>query len=117
MDPGAAEPVTITNIKGMENMQNWFQYLCANPILGIAVVVILLLFVVMVLRKLIKWAVISFVILAVVVGLTYNESQKSEVVRELEKQAEKLKDGAQKLLEKGKDEVEKAAEDRIKGQK
>jgi len=95
-------------------MQNWFEYLWANPILGVAVVIILALFVIMVLRKLIKWAVISFVILAIVVGLTYNESQKSEVVQELEKQAEKIKDGAQKLIDKGKEEVEKAAEEKIK---
>ena len=98
-------------------MQNWLNYLSANPLLAVAVAIILILFVFMVLRKLIKWAIVSFVILAIVVGLTYNSSQKSEVAQEIEKRAEKViqksKEGAQKLLDKGKEELEKAAEKKI----
>jgi len=75
-------------------MENWIDYLSANPMIALATVVALVLFLFMVFRKLIKWAIISFIILAIAVGLSYNEAQKSDLLKRGEKI---LKESGKKL--------------------
>ena len=88
-------------------MDKWIDYLSANPVIALALVVVLILFVFMVFRKLIKWAIISFLILAVASGLSYNEAQKQpQIVKDILKKSENLKE---KVLK----ESEKAAEKTI----
>jgi len=98
-------------------MSSWIDYLVANPIIALSMVVVLILFVFMVLRKLIKWAIVSFVILALAAGITYKDSQKPDVIKELEKKTEKLiKSGrkqAVEIIKKGKKEKEKATKKAI----
>ncbi len=92
-------------------MDNWLNYLSFNPVVSLALVVVLVLFLFMVFRKIIKWALISFVILAVAVGLSYNEAQKPDLFKKLQKQSKGiLKDGektASKAIERVKKEIEK----------
>jgi len=88
-------------------MHNWIDYLSANPVLALALVVVLVLFLFMVLRKLIKWAIISFVVLLIAVGLSYREAQKQpQIVKDILKKGESLKE---KVLKEG----EKAAKKTI----
>lgn len=75
-------------------MENWIDYLSANPMIALATVVALVLFLFMVFRKLITWAIISFIILAIAVGLSYNEAQKSDLLKRGEKI---LKESGKKL--------------------
>jgi uncharacterized SAM-binding protein YcdF (DUF218 family) len=86
-------------------MNSWIDYLSSNPLLLLALVVVLVLFFIMVFRKLLKWAIISFIILAIAIGWTYRNSQKPEVIKDLEKKAEQL-------IEKGKKEAEKFIEEK-----
>ncbi|MCK4447778.1 MAG: hypothetical protein KAW56_11955, partial [Candidatus Marinimicrobia bacterium] len=64
------------------------------------------------LRKLIKWAIVSFVILALAAGITYKDSQKPDVIKELEKKTEKVIESGRKqvgkIIKKGKKETAKA---------
>lgn len=87
-------------------MNSWINYLSSNPLLLFALVVILVLFFIMVFRKLLKWAIISFIILAIAIGWTYRNSQKPEIIEDLEKKAEQL-------IEKGKKETEKFLEEKV----
>jgi len=81
-------------------MQNWVDYLTANPIIAIALVFVLILFIFMVFKKLIIWAIISFLILSAASGISYHEAQKTpKEVRALLKRGEELK---KKILEEGK---------------
>jgi len=90
-------------------MDKWIDYLSANPVIALALVIVLILFVFMVFRKLIKWAVISFIILAVASGLSYNEAQKQpKIVKDFLKKGESLKE---KVLKKGEKAAEKAVEE------
>ncbi|MCK4715736.1 MAG: hypothetical protein KAT54_02935 [Candidatus Marinimicrobia bacterium] len=90
-------------------MDKWIDYLSANPVIALALVIVLILFVFMVFRKLIKWAVISFIILAVAGGLSYNEAQKQpQIVKDILKKGESLKE---KVLKEGEKAAEKAMEE------
>jgi UPF0716 family protein affecting phage T7 exclusion len=96
-------------------MQNWIDYLTANPIIAIALVVVLVLFVLMVFKKLIIWAVISFVILSAASGFSYHAAQKApkevrallkrgaelkkQILKESKKTSEKIVDDAKELIE------------------
>jgi hypothetical protein len=75
-------------------MENWIDYLSANPIIALATVLALVLFLFMVFRKLITWAIISFIILAIAVGLSYNDAQKSDLL----KRGEKILKESEKIL-------------------
>ena len=83
-------------------MNDWVNYLLANPVLALVMVVILLLFVFMALKRLMKWALIAFVVLIAAAGLTYRNSQKPQFLERLEKKAEEI-------IEKGKDLKEEAS--------
>lgn len=85
-------------------MENWIDYLSVNPIIALALVAILILFLFMVFRKLVKWALISFIILAVAVGVSYNEAQKSELIR----QGEKILRKSERILKQSERETDKA---------
>ncbi|PIS28345.1 MAG: hypothetical protein COT43_06515 [Candidatus Marinimicrobia bacterium CG08_land_8_20_14_0_20_45_22] len=84
-------------------MNEWIQYLSSNPIAAAALIGVLVLFIVMVLSKLIKWAIVSFLILALALGLTYKNAQKPKMVKQIEKQAEKIFKKSQKESEKSLD--------------
>lgn len=85
-------------------MENWIDYLSVNPIIALALVAILILFLFMVFRKLVKWALISFIILAVAAGVSYNEAQKSELIR----QGEKILRKSERILKQSERERDKA---------
>jgi len=93
-------------------MNSWVDYLVANPVIALSMVVVLILFIFMVLRKLIKWAIVSFVILALAAGITYKDSQKPDVIKGWEKKTgqviESGRKQAKELIEKGKKEAAKA---------
>lgn len=73
-------------------MSNWIDYLATNPVFSLAMVVVLVLFLFMVFKKLLKWAVISFVVLALAVGFTYQDAQKRpKIIEELLEKKEKLR--------------------------
>jgi cell division protein FtsW (lipid II flippase) len=94
-------------------MDNWIDYLSANPVLALALVVVLVLFLFMVLRKLIKWAIISFVILVVAVGFSYSEAQKQpQIIRDLIKNREKVFKEGEKAAEKTIDKLKKSIKDK-----
>jgi hypothetical protein len=89
-------------------LANWFDYLTANPVIALALAIVFVLFLLMVFRKLVKWALISFIVLAVAAGVSYNEAQKSDLVkkgekilRESEKTANDALDKIKKGIEKG----------------
>ncbi|MBN2600980.1 MAG: hypothetical protein JXR87_03190 [Candidatus Marinimicrobia bacterium] len=91
-------------------MENWIDYLSANPIIALALVVVLVLFLFMVFRKLIKWALISFLILAIAIGISYNEAQKSELVKKTEtilKKSDKILKNSEKDAGKVIDKIKK----------
>ena len=98
-------------------MSSWVDYLVANPVIALSMVIVLILFIFMVLRKLIKWAIVSFVILALAIGVTYKDSQKPDVIKELEKKTEKVIESGRKqakeIIKKGKKETAKATEKAI----
>ena len=98
-------------------MSSWVDYLVANPVIALSMVIVLILFVFMVFRKLIKWAIVSFVILALAIGVTYKDSQKPDVIKELEKKTEKVIESGRKqakeFIKKGKKETAKATEKAI----
>jgi len=102
-------------------MQNWIDYMTANPIIAIALVVVLILFIFMVFKKLIIWAIISFVILSAASGFSYHEAQKApKEVRALLKRGEELK---KKILKESKkttakvvDEAQEIIEDKTSEQ-
>ena len=89
-------------------MSNWLNYLVANPVLALALVIVLVLFIFMVLRKLIKWALISFVVLVIAVSFTYNDSQKPDVIDKIK---EKTGEIADKIKEKTKEKAGKKIEE------
>ena len=93
-------------------MSSWVDYLVANPVIALSMVIVLILFVFMVFRKLIKWAIVSFVILALAIGVTYKDSQKPDIIKELEKKTEKVIESgrkqAEELIKRGKKETAKA---------
>lgn len=93
-------------------MSSWVDYLVANPVIALSMVIVFILFIFMVLRKLIKWAIVSFVILALAAGITYKDSQKPDVIKELEKKTEKVIESGRKqvgkIIKKGKKETAKA---------
>ena len=90
-------------------MDKWIDYLSSNPVIALALVIVLILFVFMVFRKLIKWAIISFIILAVASSLSYNEAQKQpQIVKDILKKGESLKE---KVLKEGEKAAEKAVEE------
>ncbi|MBL7135077.1 MAG: hypothetical protein ISS81_00610 [Candidatus Marinimicrobia bacterium] len=101
-------------------MSSWVDYLVANPVIALSMVIVLILFIFMVLRKLIKWAIVSFVILALTIGVTYKDSQKPDVIdviKELEKKKEKVIESVRKqakeVIKRGKKETAKATEKAI----
>lgn len=80
-------------------MSNWVDYLAANPVFSLAMVVVLVLFLFMVFKKLLKWAVISFVIFALAIGFTYQDAQKKpKIIEELLEKKEKLRNKDLKQL-------------------
>ena len=96
-------------------MDKWIDYLSANPVIALALVIVLILFVFMVFRKLIKWAVISFIILAIAGGLSYNEAQKQpQIVKDILSLKEKVLKEGEKAAEKAVDELKKSIKDKTK---
>ena len=100
-------------------MDKWIDYLNANPVIALALVDVLVLFVFMVFRKLINWAIISFVILAVAIGLSYNEAQKQpQIVKDILKKGENFKEKvlkeSEKAAEKTIEELKKNIKDKTK---
>ena len=98
-------------------MSSWVDYLVANPVIALSMVIVFILFIFMVLRKLIKWAIVSFVILALAAGIAYKGSQKPDVIKELEKKTEKVIESGRKqakeVIKRGKKETAKATEKAI----
>ncbi|MBU0710891.1 hypothetical protein KJ762_01240 [bacterium] len=91
-------------------MEKWVDYLSANPVVALALVVVLVLFLFMVFRKLIKWALISFIILAIAIGVSYNEAQKSELMKKTEtilKKSDKIFKNSEKDASKAIDKIKK----------
>ena len=96
-------------------MDKWIDYLSANPVIALALVIVLILFLFMVFRKLIKWAVISFIILAVAGGLSYNEAQKQpQIVKDIMSLKEKVLKEGEKAAAKAVDELKKNVKDKTK---
>ena len=87
-------------------MENWIDYLSANPVIALALIVVLVLFLFMVFRKLLKWALVSFLILAVAIGISYNEAQKSDLVKRGQKILEKSEKTANEIRDKIKSELD-----------
>ncbi|MFH1213404.1 MAG: hypothetical protein V1681_04905 [Candidatus Neomarinimicrobiota bacterium] len=71
-------------------MDAWISYLTAHPIVGAAILAALILFVIMVLIRLIKWAILSFIILALAVGFTYKVAQPKKIVRQIQQGIESV---------------------------
>jgi len=98
-------------------MENWIDYLSANPIIALALAVVLVLFLFMVFRKLIKWALISFIILAIAIGVSYNEAQKSELMKRTEtilKKSDKIFKNSEKGAGKAIDKIKKDIKNKSK---
>ena len=98
-------------------MENWIDYLSTNPIIALALVVVLVLFLFMVFRKLIKWALISFIILAIAIGVSYNKAQKSELMKRTEtilKKSDKIFKNSEKDAGKAIDKIKKDIEKKSK---
>jgi hypothetical protein len=90
-------------------MANWFDYLTANPVIALALAIVFVLFLLMVFRKLVKWALISFIVLAVAAGVSYNEAQKSDLVKKGEKILRESEETANDALDKIKKGIEKGS--------
>jgi hypothetical protein len=96
-------------------MDVWISYLTNHPIIGVAIVAALILFIVMVAIRLVKWAVISFIILALAVGLTYKIAQPKKIIDRIQEgvesvtrtSSEKVTDKIQKSAEKTVEKVKK----------
>ncbi len=96
-------------------MDVWISYLTNHPIIGVALVAALILFIVMVVIRLVKWAVISFIILALAVGLTYKIAQPKKIIDRIQEgvesvtrtSSEKVTDKIQKSAEKTVEKVKK----------
>lgn len=86
-------------------MNEWIIYLSSNPIVVAALIAVLLLFIIMVFTKLVKWAIISFLILALTLGITYKNANKPKMIKQIEEKAEKLFKKGQKETEKTLDDV------------
>ena len=95
----------------LESLGKWIDYLVANPIIGIAVVVILVLFLIMVFTRLFKWAVIAFILLVVAIAVTYRVSQPKDIVKKVQEGIETVKEG----MKKGEKEVKKLSREVEKG--
>jgi uncharacterized membrane protein YraQ (UPF0718 family) len=94
----------------LDKLGHWVDYLIANPIIGIAVVIVLVLFLVMVFTKLFKWAIIAFILLVVAIALTFRVSQPKAIIEKMHEGIESIKEGlgtTQKELQKGEKEVKK----------
>ncbi len=100
-------------------MDIWISYLTDHPIIGAALVAVLILFIVMVAVRLIKWAILAFIILALAVGLTYKIAQPKKILDRLqegvesvtqtnsEKVTKKIQKSAEKTVEKVKESLNK----------
>lgn len=96
-------------------MEKWVDYLSANPVIALALVIVLILFLFMVFRKLIKWAIVSFIILAVASGMSFNEAQKQpQLVKDIFKKGESLKEKVLKEGEKAVEELKENIKDKTK---
>ncbi|HOV23429.1 MAG TPA: hypothetical protein PL107_04075 [Candidatus Marinimicrobia bacterium] len=92
-------------------MDVWISYLTSHPIIGVALTAALVLFIIMVIARLIKWAIISFIILALAVGLTYKIAQPKKIIDRIQEDVESVsKNGA----EKASDKIQKSAEEAVK---
>lgn len=88
-------------------MDIWISYLTAHPIIGAALIAALVLFIIMVVIRLIKWAVISFLILALAVGITYKIAQPKKIIDRIQQGVESV---TQTTSEKVTDKIQKSAE-------
>jgi len=88
-------------------MDIWISYLTAHPIIGAALIAALVLFIIMVVIRLIKWAVISFLILALAVGITYKIAQPKKIIDRIQEGVESV---TQTTSEKVTDKIQKSAE-------
>jgi membrane protein implicated in regulation of membrane protease activity len=89
-------------------MDTVINYLSANPLLAIAAALILIVFLFLLIRKLIKWAIILFIIFAIVVTFIYKgakDSEKPKLIRDLEKKSEQVIQKVDESIEKGKEKV------------
>lgn len=97
----------------LDNFSNWIDYLMANPLIGIVVVVILILFIIMVLSRLFKWALVAFILLVVAIAVTYRVSQPKDIIKKMQEGIENIREGVQK----GQNEVKKVGKEVQKGAK
>jgi len=70
-------------------MQDWINYLTTNPLIGAVVLAVLILFIFMVVARLLKWAIISFILLALAIGITYKVAPK-KILEHMQKGAEQV---------------------------
>jgi len=71
-------------------MQDWINYLTTNPLIGAVVLAVLILFIFMVVARLLKWAIISFILLALAIGITYKVAQPKKILERMQKGAEQV---------------------------
>lgn len=76
----------------MMHLTNWIDYLMAHPLIGGAILVILVLFVGMVLAKLLVWSIISFILLVLAIAVTYRVSQPKTILKKVQEGIESVKD-------------------------
>ncbi|HPY00720.1 MAG TPA: hypothetical protein PKV04_05080 [Candidatus Marinimicrobia bacterium] len=91
-------------------MDVWISYLTSHPIIGVALTAALVLFIIMVIARLLKWAVISFIILALAVGLTYKIAQPKKIIDRIQKDIESVTENDS---EKVTDKLQKSTEEAI----
>ncbi|HPC35021.1 MAG TPA: hypothetical protein P5268_01995 [Candidatus Marinimicrobia bacterium] len=91
-------------------MDVWISYLTSHPIIGVALAAALILFIIMVVARLLKWAIVSFIILALAVGLTYKIAQPKKIIDRIQEDVESVsKTGAEKVTDK----LQKSAEEAV----
>lgn len=100
-------------------MDVWISYLTTHPIITAALIAVLVLFIIMIVIRLIKWAIISFIILALAVSLTYKIAQPKKIFDHIqegvesvtrtsnEKVTDKLKKSTENTIEKIKESLKK----------
>ncbi len=99
-------------------MEQWLENILSHPGILLVIAAILIVLIFLLLKKLIKIAIIIFLIFLAVGIIYYNTYDPQEIMHEMKRDTEKLKDKAtkqaQKKIEKIKDKTIKDIKEKVK---